>query len=73
MPRIHDLRHSFVCRRILRWYQEGVNVDNRMIALTTYLGHVKPSDTYWYLTAVPKLMEVVNQKFAHFAQGVGHE
>ncbi|MGE8454145.1 MAG: tyrosine-type recombinase/integrase [Pseudomonadales bacterium] len=73
LPRIHDLRHSFVCRCILRWYQEGLNVDNWMIALTTYLGHVKPSDTYWYLTAVPELMEVVNQKFAHFARGVGHE
>jgi integrase len=73
LPRIHDLRHSFVCRRILRWHREGVNVDNQMIALATYLGHVKPSDTYWYLTAVPELMEVVNQKFAHFARGVGHE
>lgn len=69
-PRIHDLRHTFVCRRILKWYQEGVNVDNRMIALSTYLGHVKPSDTYWYLTAVPDLMEIANQRFARFVQGV---
>ncbi len=72
-PRIHDLRHTFVCRRILKWHQEGVNVDNRMIALSTYLGHVKPSDTYWYLTAVPDLMEIVNRRFAHFAEGVDHE
>jgi integrase len=72
-PRIQDLRHTFVCRRILKWYQEGVNVDNRMIALSTYLGHVKPSDTYWYLSAVPDLMEMVSQKFASFAEGVSHE
>lgn len=72
-PRIHDLRHTFVCRRILKWYQEGVNVDNRMIALSTYLGHVKPSDTYWYLSAVPDLMEMVSERFASFAEGVSHE
>lgn len=73
LPRIHDLRHTFVCWRILKWYQDGENVDNRMIALSTYLGHVKPSDTYWYLTAVPDLMEIVSQKFAGFAEGVGHD
>lgn len=72
-PRIHDLRHTFVCRRILKWHQEGVNVDNRMIALSTYLGHVKPSDTYWYLSAVPDLMEMVSRKFESFANGASHE
>lgn len=72
-PRIQDLRHTFVCRRILKWYQEGVNVDNRMLALSTYLGHVKPSDTYWYLSAVPDLMEMVSERFATFAEGVSHE
>jgi len=72
-PRIQDLRHTFVCRRILKWYQEGVNVDNRMIALSTYLGHVTPSDTYWYLSAVPDLMEMVSEKFACFAEGASHE
>jgi hypothetical protein len=44
-----------------------------MIALSTYLGHVKPSDTYWYLTAVPDLMEIVSRKFACFAEGVCHD
>lgn len=73
LPRIHDLRHTFVCRCILKWYRDGVNVDNRMIALSTYLGHVKPSDTYWYLTAVPDLMEIVSQKFARFAEGERHD
>lgn len=55
-PRIHDLRHRFVACRLSRWYQEGVSVDHRMGALSTYLGHVKVSDTYWYLTAVPELL-----------------
>ena len=34
-PRIHDLRHSFACRRLLRWYQQGVNVDHAIAALST--------------------------------------
>jgi hypothetical protein len=50
-----------------------MNVDHHMLALSTYLGHVKPSDTYWYLTAVPDLMEIVSQTFARFAEGVRHE
>jgi integrase len=64
-PRIHDMRHTFAVRRLLRWYQEGVEVGRMIPALATYLGHVKVSDTYWYLTAVPELMEVISQRFEH--------
>ncbi len=62
-PRLYDLRHTFVCRRLLAWYEEGVDVDRMMPVLSTYLGHVKVTDTYWYLTGIPALMEIVAARF----------
>ena len=56
-PRIHDLRHSFAMQTLLRWSHEGVEIQPRMPLLSTYLGHVHPSMTYWYLTATPELLE----------------
>lgn len=67
-PRLHDLRHTFAVRTLLRWYKEGVDVDTKIIALSTYLGHAKVSDTYWYLTGVPELLEVVARRFEVFAR-----
>lgn len=55
-PRIHDLRHTFVCTRLQRWYEQGVDVDRRVHALATYVGHLNPSCTYWYITATPELL-----------------
>ena len=55
-------------RRLLRWYEEGVDVNHRILALSTYLGHAKVTDTYWYLSAVPELMAITSQRFQHFAQ-----
>jgi site-specific recombinase XerD len=55
-PRIHDLRHSFAVRTLLEWQRAGVSVDANIATLSTYLGHVAPSDTYWYLSASPELM-----------------
>lgn len=55
-PRIHDLRHTFVVRVILGWLQANQNVHALMPALSTYIGHAEPADTYWYLTGVPELM-----------------
>lgn len=66
-PRIHDLRHTFICRRVRRWYEQGTDVDNAMVALSTYVGHAKVSDTYWYLTGVTDLMAVAGQRFEQFA------
>ena len=62
-PRIHDLRHTFVVRRILLWQQQGVDVDQAMLALSTYVGHAKVTSTYWYLQAVPELMAIAAQRF----------
>jgi integrase len=69
-PRIHDLRHSFICNSLLRSYQQPQPIDNVIDALSTYVGHSKVSDTYWYLTATPELMAVAAQRFAQFAEGV---
>lgn len=57
-PRMHDLRHSFAVNTLIGWYRAGDDVGARIGVLSTYLGHVAPSGTYWYLTAVPELMEL---------------
>jgi len=56
-PTIHDLRHTFAIQTVLGWYRDGADVESRLPLLSTYLGHVGPSSTYWYLTAVPELLE----------------
>jgi integrase/recombinase XerD len=55
-PRIHDIRHSFAVRTLLNWYREGININKKIILLSTYLGHKKPTDTYWYITGTPELL-----------------
>lgn len=55
-PRIHDLRHSFAVQTLIDWHRYGVDVGARMAVLSTYLGHVSPAGTYWYLSASPELM-----------------
>jgi integrase len=66
-PRIHDFRHTFAVRRLLKWYEEGANLDQKILALSTYLGHAQVTDTYWYLSAVPELLAIVSEKFENFA------
>ena len=61
-PRPHDLRHSFAVRTLVRWYQDGVDVQGRMPALSTYLGHVHPANTYWYLSSVPELLHLAARR-----------
>jgi integrase len=58
-PRPHDLRHRFAVRTLLGWYQDGGDVAARMPLLSTYLGHVHPGNTYWYLSAAPELLSLV--------------
>ena len=58
-PRPHDLRHSFAVRTLLDWHRAGVEVDRELPLLSTYLGHVDPAHTYWYLQAVPELLALV--------------
>lgn len=61
-PRLHDLRHTFAVRTLLDGYREGGNVEGRLAALSTYLGHIGPEHTYWYLSTAPELMELAAQR-----------
>ena len=65
-PRIHDLRHTFVVRRILLWMAQGVDVDQAMLSLSTYVGHAHVTNTYWYLSAVPELMALAAGRFESY-------
>lgn len=61
-PTLHDLRHTFAIRTVLGWYRDGGDVEARLPLLSTYMGHVGPSSTYWYLTAVPELLEAATAR-----------
>ena len=61
-PRLHDLRHTFAVQTLLNWYRTGKDPAREMIQLTTYLGHASPENTYWYIEAVPELMELAAQR-----------
>jgi integrase len=61
-PRLHDLRHTFAVRTLREWYRAGVDVEQRLPWLSTYLGHVNPSSTYWYLTATPELLALAGDR-----------
>lgn len=65
-PRIHDLRHTFVVRRIMLWQAQGVDIDQAMLSLSTYVGHAMVTNTYWYLSAVPELMALAAGRFESF-------
>jgi len=57
-PRLHDLRHRFSVSTLVSWYRAGVDVDREIPKLATYLGHDTSEEVYWYLQAVPKLLEL---------------
>ena len=69
--RLHDLRHTFVVSRLMRWHADGTDIDQMMLALSTYMGHAEIFYTYWYLTAVPELMALAGGKFERFADLAG--
>lgn len=69
LPRIHDLRHTFACNRLLAWYKQGIDVNNAILMLSVYLGHSKVTDTYWYLTGIPSLMAIAAKHFERFSGG----
>jgi integrase len=67
-PRIHDLRHRFAVSAMLDAYAAGQDGQMRLTLLSTWLGHVHPGSTYWYLSASPELMAVAGQRLeAHLA------
>ena len=63
-PRFHDLRHRFAIRTLVDGYRAGRPVDPLLPVLATYLGHVHVHDTYWYLEAVPELLQLATERLA---------
>lgn len=68
-PRPHDLRHTFAVNTILDAYRSDENVHARLPLLSTYLGHVHPGSTYWYLEAAPELLALAGQRLEDHLQG----
>lgn len=64
-PRLHDIRHSFAVATVLDAYHADVDVGRRLALLATYLGHVNPAATYWYLSAAPELMQLAADRLAN--------
>lgn len=69
-PRPHDLRHTFAVTTLIGWYRSGEQIDRKMPGLSTYLGHVSPESTYWYLQAVPELLELISERLELISEGL---
>jgi integrase len=61
-PRLQDMRHTFATRKLIEWYKEGLDVTRELPKLSTYLGHVDVSHTYWYIEAVPELLRLAAER-----------
>lgn len=69
-PRIHDIRHSFAVRSLLDAYEAGQDGQARLALLSTYMGHVDPRHTYWYLSAAPELLALAAKRLEdHLGEG----
>jgi len=67
-PRPHDLRHTFAVNTLVDWYRSGLEINSKMYLLSTYLGHVCPAYTYWYLSSTPELLGLATNRLES-AQG----
>jgi integrase/recombinase XerD len=61
-PRLHDVRHRFAARTLVHWYRAGLDVERELPKLSTYLGHAHVNNTYWYLEAVPELLQLATDQ-----------
>jgi integrase/recombinase XerD len=68
-PTAHHLRHSFAVSTLIDWQRSGAHIDEQIAVLSTYLGHVSPAETYWYLTATPELMDGASQRLQRHLGG----
>jgi integrase len=66
--RLQDFRHTFIVRNMLRAFEKGLNAEQVVLALSTYVGHDKVADTYWYITGTPELMAIAAERFHRYAQ-----
>ena len=71
-PRIHDLRHRFAVATLVRWYRTGKDVAPLLPVLSTYLGHVFITGTYWYLTCTAELTESAAKRLNRRWKGANH-
>jgi integrase len=62
-PRLHDLRHTYACNCVLRWYDEGIDVNSMLPVLATALGHVTIQDTQIYLHVSSRLLQQAARRF----------
>ena len=69
-PRLHDLRHGFAVMALHRWYRQGREVQSKLVHLATYLGHVSPVSTHYYLHLCPELREAANRLFHEYAESL---
>lgn len=72
-PHLHCLRHSFAVETLLRWYRSGINPSQKLFHLSTFMGHVDPSSTAWYLTITDELLKEASQRFEDYAKELTHE
>lgn len=70
-PSLHSLRHTFAVHRLTTWYQEGRDVHALAPQLSVYLGHARLSASYWYLSALPELLNEAANRFCVYAQQGG--
>jgi integrase len=68
-PRIHDMRHRFAARTLVAWYRAGLDVERELPRLSTYLGHAHVADTYWYIEAVPELLQLATERWTRGRAG----
>ncbi len=68
-PTAHHLRHSFALSTLIDWQRSGVPIDGQIAVLSTYLGHVSPAETYWYLSATPELMGLAAERLERHLGG----
>lgn len=66
-PTLHDLRHSFAVQTVIGWHRQRLDVESMLPLLSTYLGHIGPSSTYWYLTAVPELLDAATARLERYS------
>jgi integrase/recombinase XerD len=66
-PSLSALRHSFAVERMRLWYDDGVDVQARLPNLSVYMGHVRPQESYWYLSATPELLTTAAERFRFYA------
>ena len=65
------MRHRFAAHTLIAWYRAGVDVERELPKLAAYLGHVHINETYWYLEAVPELLQWATKRLVEKTEEVG--